>query len=88
MSSPKAGSTLSVWLFDVDNCKGDEVLEAGLLLKRLGDDARGQVQAYVSTLTDPSQKEQWSLILKRLNALLAPDSQAAAGAAGAGAASK
>jgi esterase/lipase superfamily enzyme len=88
MSSPKAGSTLSVWLFDVDNCKGDEVLEAGLLLKRLGDDAHAQVQAYVSTLTDPSQKEQWSLILKRLNGLLAPDNQAAAGAAGAGAASK
>jgi esterase/lipase superfamily enzyme len=78
MSDHKAGGALSVWLFNVEICKGDDLLEAGLLLKRLGDRAQAQVQAYISTLTDPSQKQQWSLILKRLNGLLAPDGQAAA----------
>jgi esterase/lipase superfamily enzyme len=81
MSSPGTGGALSVWLFDVDTCKGDDLLEAGLLVKRFGDGARAQVQAYMSTLTDPSEKQQWSLILKRLNGLLAPDAQAAAGTA-------
>jgi hypothetical protein len=64
-----------VWLFNVDICKGNDLLEAGVLLKRLGDRAQTQVQAYISTLTDPTQKQQWALIQKRLNVLLAPESQ-------------
>jgi esterase/lipase superfamily enzyme len=80
MSNRKAG-LLTVWLFNVDMCKGDDLLEAGLLLRRFGDRARAQVEANILSLTDPSQKQQWSLILKRLDGLLAPDSQAAAGAA-------
>jgi esterase/lipase superfamily enzyme len=75
MSDQKAGGALSVWLFNVDICKGNDLLEAGVLLKRLGDRAQAQVQAYISTLTDPTQKQQWSLIQKRLNVLLAPESQ-------------
>jgi esterase/lipase superfamily enzyme len=81
MSDQKAGGALSVWLFNVDVCKGADLLEAGVLLKRLGDRAQAQVQAYVSTLTDPTQKQQWSLILKRLNVLLAPESPASPAAA-------
>jgi esterase/lipase superfamily enzyme len=91
MSDQKAGGALSVWLFNVDVCKGNDLLEAGVLLKRLGDRAQAQVQAYVSTLTDPTQKQQWSLILKRLNVLLAPESQLSSpgtATATAGAASK
>jgi esterase/lipase superfamily enzyme len=76
MTDQRAGGALSVWLFNVDVCKGTDLLEAGVLFKRLGDHAQAQVQAYISTLTDPTQKQQWSLILKRLNVLLAPDAQA------------
>jgi len=76
MSSQKPGSLLSVWLFNVDICKGDDLLEAGVLVKRLGAQARAQVQANILALSDPSQKQQWSLILKRLDVLLAPDPQA------------
>jgi len=76
MSDQKAGGALSVWLFNVDVCKGNDLLEAGVLFKRLGDRAQGQVQAYVATLTDPTQKHQWLLIQNRLTVLLAPDAQA------------
>jgi pimeloyl-ACP methyl ester carboxylesterase len=89
MSSRKAGSVLSVWLFNVDMCKGDDLMEAGVLLKRLGAQARAQVQAQIQALTDPSQKQQWLLISRRLDALLSPDSQeTSAAAAAAGAAKK
>jgi esterase/lipase superfamily enzyme len=80
MSDRKAGGALSVWLFNVDSCKGDDLLEAGVLLKRLGDRAIAQVQANIQALTDQKQKDQWRLIQKRLNGLLAPDAQALAGA--------
>ena len=76
MTDQRASGALSVWLFNVDVCKGTDLLEAGVLFKRLGDHAQAQVQAYISTLTDPTQKQQWSLILKRLNILLAPEAQA------------
>jgi hypothetical protein len=89
MSSRKAGSVLTVWLFNVDLCKGDDLMEAGVLLKRLGAQARAQVQAQIQALTDPSQKQQWLLISRRLDALLSPDSQeTSAAAAAAGAAKK
>jgi esterase/lipase superfamily enzyme len=82
MSGQQSGGLLTVWLFNVDVCKGDELLEAGELLKRLGAQAKAQVQANIQALTDPQQKHEWSLILDRLNGLLAPDAQATpAGAA-------
>ena len=56
-------------MFNADACKGDDLLEAGVLLKRFGDLARGRVIANMATLTDPTQKQQWSQILKRLDVL-------------------
>ena len=94
MNGRNTGALLSVWLFNVDVCKGDDLLEAGVMLKRFGAQARAQVQANILALTDPTQKQQWLLILKRLDGLLAPDAQAApaaaatAGAAATGAATK
>jgi esterase/lipase superfamily enzyme len=89
MSGRKSASLLSVWLFNVDICKGDDLLEAGVMLKRLGAQARAQVEANIQALTDPTQKQQWKLIQKRLDFLLLPDSQAAPAApATAGAALK
>jgi esterase/lipase superfamily enzyme len=70
MINPKAGSTTTVWLFDAQHCKGDDILEAGVMLKRFGDLARTRVLANISELTDPTQKQQWSLILQRLDGLL------------------
>ena len=70
MSNHKAGGTLIVWSFNSDACKGDDMLEAGVMLKRFGDLAREQVVANIKTLTDPSEQTQWKLILARLDGLL------------------
>jgi esterase/lipase superfamily enzyme len=70
MSDRKAGGPLAVWVFNADACKGDDMLEAGVMLKRFGDAARARVIENMSTLTDPSEKQEWSLVLKRLDGLL------------------
>jgi esterase/lipase superfamily enzyme len=70
MSDRKASGSLSVWWFDANACKGDDVLEAGVMLKRFGDLARQQVLTNISSLTDPSQKQEWRLVLARLDGLL------------------
>jgi esterase/lipase superfamily enzyme len=72
MSDRKTHGVLTVWVFNADACKGDDLLEAGVMLKRFGDLARARVIANMSALADPSQKQEWSLILKRLDGLLAP----------------
>ncbi|HEV7614456.1 MAG TPA: alpha/beta hydrolase [Steroidobacteraceae bacterium] len=81
MSDRKGGGSLTVWWFNADACKGEDMLEAGVLFKRFGDLARARVVATMSTLTDPSQKKEWSLILKRLDGLLVPANAASGGAA-------
>ena len=72
MSDRKGHDALAVWWFNADACKGDDMLEAGVMLKRFGDLARTRVEANLQTLTDPSQIKEWKLILKRLDSLLAP----------------
>jgi esterase/lipase superfamily enzyme len=69
MTNPKANAT-TIWRFDAQNCKGDEILEAGVMLKRYGDLARNHVVANIAELTDPNQQQQWKLILVRLDGLL------------------
>jgi esterase/lipase superfamily enzyme len=86
MSDRKAGANLDVWyVFNADACKGDDLLEAGVMVKRFGDLARDQVKMNIAMLTDPSQlqqKQEWSNILKKLDVLLAaPGPSAAVGAA-------
>ena len=70
MSNRKAGSSLTVWWFNADACKGDDMLEAGVMLKRFGELARQRVLANISALTDPSQQQEWKLVLTRLDSLL------------------
>ncbi len=65
------GST-SFWTFNVAACKGPELLEAGVLVKRFGERARARVRARIQALTDPTEKQQWSGILSRLDELLKP----------------
>ena len=79
MSDRKGGGQVAVWVFNADACKGDDMLEAGVLLKRFGDLARQRVVANITALTDQSQKQQWCLILKRLDTLLTPAATPAAG---------
>ena len=84
MSNRKDSGTLTVWWFNADACKGDDMLAAGVMLKRFGDLARERVIANMSALTDPSQKQQkqeWQLILDRLNGLLVPVSAVPGGTA-------
>jgi esterase/lipase superfamily enzyme len=80
MSDRKGGGSLTVWWFNADACKGDDLLEAGVMLKRFGELARTRVLDNISSLTDPSQKQEWSLILKRLDGLLASAGAAPGGA--------
>ena len=70
--SDRAGSgrAANVWLFNVELCKGNDLLEAGVMVKRFGDLARARVTARLAALTDPTQKQEWSLILTRLDSLL------------------
>jgi hypothetical protein len=71
MNDYKEGGPVPFWRFDASVCKGDEMLEAGLLLKRFGALARARVEANMSSVTDASQKQQWALILQRLDSLIA-----------------
>jgi esterase/lipase superfamily enzyme len=77
MSAQHAGAArpLDVWLFNVDICKGDDLMQAGVLLKRFGDVARAHALANIASLTDPSQKLEWSRILTQLDTLLLPPPQ-------------
>jgi len=72
MSDRKVGGPLAVWVFNADACKGVDLLEAGVMLKRFGDAARARVIENMSTLTDPSEKQEWTLVLKRMDGLLGP----------------
>ena len=83
MKDSKGGGTLTVWWFNADACMGDDLLEAGVMLKRFGDLARDRVAANISALTDPSQKREWQLILNRLNGLLTTEAAAPGGTAAA-----
>ena len=63
-------ATSNVWLFNVNVCKGNDLLEAGVLIKRFGDLARQRVLTRMASLKDPNQKQEWSRILTRLDGLL------------------
>jgi esterase/lipase superfamily enzyme len=71
MSDRSGGGGLIVWVFNAQACNGLDLLEAGVLLKRFGDRARQRVVADIATLTDPTQKQQLSLVLRRLDGLRA-----------------
>jgi esterase/lipase superfamily enzyme len=80
MSHPKTGETLTVWRFNAEACKGDDMLTAGVMLKRFGDLARQQVQAKIAALSDPNQQQEWKLVLSRLDGLLPKAPQPKSGA--------
>jgi len=67
---------LGFWTFDVDNCRGGEILQAGVLWKRFGEKARDRIRERMAQLTNPDQeteKEEWSRILDKLNSLIKPN---------------
>jgi esterase/lipase superfamily enzyme len=63
-----------VWIFNVKVCAGGDLMQAGLLFKRFGVRARTRINARMQALTDPTQRQEWSRILTRLDTLLAPGS--------------
>jgi pimeloyl-ACP methyl ester carboxylesterase len=70
MSARTGTPRANLWLFDVSVCRGQDLLEAGVLVKRFGDLARKRVLDHIAALTDPDQKQEWSRILTRLDSLL------------------
>lgn len=63
----------SFWMFDVNYCRGTELLEAGVLFKKFGAAARARIQKRISQLTSPEQaieKEEWFRIMERLETLI------------------
>jgi len=73
----QAADEARIWQFDVETCGGGEVLEAGLLLKRFGGDARDKVQDHLGDMpqdADAGIREEWSRILDRLDKLLESES--------------
>ena len=77
-SDRTADTALVVWRFNVEACKGSQLLAAGEYLKQYGDAARQHVLNQLSAITDPSAKLDWQKILDRLNDLL-PVADAATG---------
>ena len=75
MSNRKAADAFTVWWFNADACKGADMLEAGVMLKRFGELARQHVLSNISALTDPSQQHEWKLVLTRLDGLLPTSAQ-------------
>ena len=69
------------WSFDAKPCRGGAVLEAGLLLKRFGPDARARVQQRLDSLEEADEKadkevrKEWTRILDQLDALLEADDE-------------
>jgi hypothetical protein len=63
-----------VWRFDSEKCKGDDLLEAAILLKQLQNQGQQQIveqiSAQISALNDPLQRRAGQLILARVNQLL------------------
>ena len=73
-SAGKDPGAAPLWRFNVDKCKGSDLLEAGVLLKQYQNQGPTQIVQLVSSqiaaLTDPTQRQAAQLILSRLNALL------------------
>ena len=73
------------WSFNAKRCKGGAVLEAGLLLKKYGPDARVKVQERIESLAeadadaDKQSRKEWTRILDRLDTLLKSDEESEAG---------
>jgi esterase/lipase superfamily enzyme len=71
MNDRKTNDALDVYWFNVDACKGSDLLQAGITLKRYGDKAREHALANIASLTDPSEKQEWQRILDKLQGLVA-----------------
>ncbi len=70
MNSRKAVNTI-FWQFDLDNCRGRDLLEAGLIYRRFGDGAVQRLQDHIANIDDEDgDKKEWLQILDRLNSLI------------------
>jgi esterase/lipase superfamily enzyme len=66
---------IPIWRFEVDRCRGDDMLEAALLIKQYADQTNGdvisQVTQQIRALTDPDQQKAARVVLSRIATLLA-----------------
>lgn len=65
-----------IWRYDSETCRGEDVLEAGMLLKRFGRGAIERVRRRLQSFSedkDEPDKEEWTRILKRLEQLIDSD---------------
>jgi len=61
----------SFWQFDLDNCRGSDLLEAGLLYRKFGAEALPRLQNFVEKIDDDdAEKAEWRRILDRLHTLI------------------
>jgi hypothetical protein len=65
------------WLFDLDNCRGSDLLEAGLLYRRFGADAVRRIEQHIARIADNEDSaeddegsREWTAILDRLRSLV------------------
>jgi esterase/lipase superfamily enzyme len=74
-AAPDIVRAIPIWRFEVDRCRGNDLLEAALLIKQYADQANGdvisQVTQQIRALTDPDQQKAARVVLSRITALLA-----------------
>ncbi len=68
--SEKVSRGARFWLFDLDNCRGSDLLEAGLLYRKYGDGAVPRLEQHIEEIEDDEGKKEWTGILDRLNSLI------------------
>lgn len=68
--SEKETSGARFWLFDLDNCRGRDLLEAGLLYRKFGNGAVQRLEHHIEEIEDDEGKQEWTGILDRLHSLI------------------
>lgn len=63
------------WQFDLENCRGSDLLEAGLLYRRFGADALPRIERHIANIDDDEDKQEWTAILDRLRLLIESQSE-------------
>ena len=64
------GADASLWSFDLDHCRGSDLLTAGLLYRRFGNDALPRLESHVAKIDAEDDREEWVRILDRLKTLI------------------
>ena len=58
------------WLFDLENCRGSDLLQAGLIYRRFGAGAIQRIERHIAGIDDRERGREWTAILDRLRSLV------------------